>query len=56
MFLIKTVICVKIRINSIIGYQYMTSFSFNFDAAYPKVIHVNKYLNAIILEITIHWY
>jgi hypothetical protein len=52
----KIFICVNISTISIIGNQYITSFSFNLPAENPRMIQVNRYLKPIILKTTIHWY
>ena len=41
-FVMNTFNCVKISTISITGNQYITSFSFNFPAANPSVIQVNR--------------
>ena len=41
-FVMNTFNCVKISTISIMGNQYITSFSFNFPAANPSVIQVNR--------------
>jgi hypothetical protein len=54
MFLKNTFNCVKIRIISKTGYQYITSFSSNFPAENPNEIQEAKYLKTIALNTIIH--